>query len=556
MAWTADFETTTDPNDCRVWAYGLCDINDTNNFIYGNNINDFMKWCETTKNDTLYFHNLKFDGEFILYWLFDNNFKHVVNKADVTDNTFTTLISDAGQFYSIEVYFKVQGKKRNKITFYDSYKIIPFGVEDIAKSFKLEIQKLEIDYTAKREINHQLTIQEILYVRNDVTIVAKALKVLFDQQLTKMTQGSNAVYDYKNIVGKKNFERWFPPPDYDHDIRQSYKGGWSYVKPEYAGKDIPKGIVLDVNSLYPSVMYYKPLPYGEGIQFTGKYEEDNLYNVYVQMFKCQFEIKDKHLPTIQIKGNSLSFIPTEYLTDSGDEEVVLCLTSIDLELFFVHYDVYNIGWVSGWKFKSTTGLFNDYIEKWNGVKMQSTIDGNNGMRTLAKLMLNSLYGKFALNPSVQSKIPYYIGGLVKYKLGEKETRTPMYIPVGSFITAWARYITITSAQKVYNRFIYADTDSLHLIGEEIPQNLDVDKVKLGAWKHEETFDRARYLRPKSYIHETDGQLTVTCAGLTKGCHQYVTWDNFQLGNSFDGKLQQNRVKGGIVLKEISYKLKA
>lgn len=29
------------------------------------------------------------------------------------------------------------------------------------------------------------------------------------------------------------------------------------------------------------------------------------------------------------------------------------------------------------------------------------------MRTLAKLMLNALYGKFALNPNVRSKIPYY-----------------------------------------------------------------------------------------------------------------------------------------------------
>ena len=36
--FTADFETTTDPNDCRVWAYAICEIGNINNFYYGNSI--------------------------------------------------------------------------------------------------------------------------------------------------------------------------------------------------------------------------------------------------------------------------------------------------------------------------------------------------------------------------------------------------------------------------------------------------------------------------------------------------------------------------------------
>lgn len=553
MLYTADFETTTDPTDCRVWAYGICEIGKPENFVYGNNITDFMKWCK--KNPaTYYFHNLKFDGEFILCWLFENGFTYVENKRDLTTNTFCSLISDKGQFYSLEICFDRKGRSLNKTIIYDSLKILPFGVAQIAKGFNLPISKLEIDYDEFREVGHVLTEQEVDYLRNDVDIVARALHTIFEQGLTKMTQGSNALFDYKRIVTAKNFNKWFPIPDYDSDIRQSYKGGFTYCSPRFQGKDIGEGIVLDVNSLYPSVMYYSPLPYGEGKFFKGKYKEDKIYNLYVQMITCQFEVKENHIPTIQLKNN-LAFIPTQYLESSDGEDVTLCLTSVDLEMFLEHYEVYNLEYHCGWKFKSTIGLFKDYIDKWNAVKMESTLNGNQAMRTLAKLMLNSLYGKFALNPNVQSKIPWYDNGAIKYKLGAKETREPIYIPVGTFITAWARHKTITSAQKVYDRFIYADTDSLHLTGTELPEGLEIDPVQLGAWKHESTFSRARFLRQKSYIEEIDGKLHITCAGMPERCYKYVTWDNFRTGMSYEGKLQMSHVEGGIVLKDIDFTIK-
>lgn len=578
MLYTADFETTTDPKDCRVWAYGICEIGKPENFFYGNSMDSFMTWLK--KNPaTYYFHNLKFDGEFILCWLFENGFRHVENKRELDAKTFCTLISDKGQFYSMEICFSRKGRTLNKTIIYDSLKILPFSVAVIAKGFNLPISKLEIDYKEYRPIGHELTPHEVDYLRNDVDIVARALSTLFDQGLTKMTQGSNALFDYKRIVTAKNFNKWFPIPDYDYDVRQSYKGGFTYLSSRFKELDMGEGIVLDVNSLYPSVMYYSPLPYGEGIHFKGKYEEDKIYNLHVQMLTCQFELKEGYIPTIQLKNN-LAFIPTQYLESSDGEDVTLCLTNVDLELFLEHYEVYNIEYINGWKFKSTIGLFKDYIDKWNAVKMESTINGNTAMRTLAKLMLNSLYGKFATNPNVQSKIPFYHEGMVKYKLGEKGTKDAIYIPVGTFITAWARYKTISSAQKVYDRFIYADTDSLHLVGTELPEGLEVDPIKLGAWKHESTFTRARFLRQKSYIEDTliDEKelekilkenpwrkmhvskdplriLNITCAGMPDRCYKYVTWDNFHSGMQYDGKLQMSHVEGGIILKKIDFTIK-
>lgn len=605
MLYTADFETTTDPDDCRVWAWGVCEIDNPGFFAHGNTIEGFFDYLKESENSTFYFHNLKFDGEFILVYLFEHGFKHVIDRKDEGEKTFSTLISDAGQFYSIKIIFEKKGKRTKYVKIYDSLKILPFSVSQIAKGFNLPISKLEIDYNMQRERGYKLTQDEIDYLRNDVEIVARALHVLFEQGLDRMTQGSNALHDYKRTVGKKNFDRWFPVPEYDHDVRQSYKGGFTYLNPVYKDKDIGEGIVLDVNSLYPSVMHDMPLPYGEGLFFEGQYKHDPLYNLYVQMLTCQFELKEGHIPTIQLKNN-LSFVPTQYLTSSEGNEVTMCLTSVDLELFLKHYNVYNIEYHSGWKFKSTMGLFTEYIDKWTKVKVESTKNGNKAMRTLAKLMLNALYGKFALNPKVASKIPYYDNGVIRYSTpkeeyidgkGKKRTRTkyetraPIYIPVGTFITAWARYKTITSAQKVYPMFAYADTDSLHLdlklpeelsqmsnedleklttaelqkYGVDIPDDFVIDPYALGAWKIESRFTRARFLRQKSYIEDWNSPdtwndpeqydpelLNITCAGMPQQCYQYVTWENFHAGASYKGKLQPRHVPGGIVLSEIDF----
>ena len=554
MTYAADFETTTDIDDCRVWAWAVCEVGNYDNFRYGVTINELMDMCKKDKSNILYFHNLKFDGEFILYWLFHNGFK-LNNETKLNTNEFSTLISDTGLFYSIEICFKRTKKEIVKVKILDSLKILPFSVEKVAQAFNLPISKLSINYQEKREIGHKLTEEEISYIKNDVEIVARAIEILHKQGLTKMTTGANALEEYKRIISKKLFEKWFPPPLYDSDIRQAYKGGFTYLNPKYAGKDIKNGIVLDVNSLYPSVMYYSPLPYGEGKYFTGKYINDDNYNLYIQMFSCQFKLKKGYIPTIQLKNN-MSFVPTEYLESSKGEYITLCLTNIDLELFFEHYEVYDIDYISGWKFRSYIGLFKNYIDKWNKIKVQATIEKNGAIRSIAKLMLNSLYGKFALNPKVKSKYPF-LGDddIIHYKIVQEEDRKPIYIPMGVFITSWARYKTITSAQKVYDRFIYADTDSLHLEGEEIPEGLEISDIELGKWKLESRFTKARFIRQKSYIEEIDNKLKITCAGMPESCYKYVTWDNFHKGAEYNGKLKISHTSGGIVLLESPHTLR-
>lgn len=225
--FVADFETCVWLYDeTFVWAWAVCEIGNEENFVYGNSIESFIEFVESQKNSQYYFHNLKFDSEFIIYYLIENGYKWVEDKKDYEDKTFSTIISDLGQFYNLEVIFKKYERKFIKASFFDSLKIIPFSVEAIAKSFNLSISKLEIDYKKPRKRGHKLTEEEITYIKNDVQIVAKALKTLFDKGLTKMTAASNALSDYKKILGKSKFKHFFPELDslIDKDIRSAYKG--------------------------------------------------------------------------------------------------------------------------------------------------------------------------------------------------------------------------------------------------------------------------------------------------------------------------------------------
>lgn len=540
---------------------------------FGEDIDSFINYCSLiNESSSFYFHNLKFDGEFIIHYLLTHGFVHV-NEKKLGVNQFSTIISDLNVFYCIKVKFK----EEVIISFFDSLKLLNFSVEEVAKAFNLSIKKLEIDYKAKREKGHKITDEEKEYLKHDVMIMSLALEKMFEMKITRMTIASNAMNFFKDTISKKRFEEWFKPPLYDKDLRQAYKGGFTYLNEIYRGKEVKEGIVLDVNSLYPSVMYYSPMPYGEGIYFDGKYVPDKLYNLYIQNITCQFRIKKDMIPTIQIKNN-LSFVPTEYLLSSNGESINLTLTNVDLKLFLEHYDIYDVSYNWGWKYKSSTKIFKSYIDYWNELKVKATKEGNKPLRTIAKLMLNSLYGKFAASPEGRSKIPYLDNNIVKYKLSELEERTAYYLPISIFITSWARDRTIRSAQAVYHRFIYADTDSLHLEGTDIPENLLISDTELGKWKIESTFKRGKYLRQKCYIEDVvtpvdeiekfkrenpeclhlvskDSIINIVCAGMPKGCYKNVTWENFDYGSVFDGKLGVKHTDGGIVLVDTTFTIK-
>ena len=369
---------------------------------------------------------------------------------------------------------------------------------------------------------------------------------------------------------------------YDAFCRRSYKGGWTYYKYDEP-RLIGDGLVFDVNSLYPSVMYECPLPYGKPHYYQGRYEEleeciKDEYTLYICHVLCEFKIKENHLPCIQIKGN-FRFGGTEYLKSSGTEPVELYLTSVDLKLYQDHYHFNVIKYIDGIAFKSKIGMFKNYIDYWSHIKIEAGKSGNKGLRSLAKRMLNSLYGKFGTNPESSIKHPFLDeNGVISFFGENGDARESIYTPIASFTTAWARNKTIRSAQCNYDRFYYADTDSIHLSGLEPPTENELFHIHdsdLGKWKCEMVFHKAKYIRAKTYLEspylkngkvvENPAELDdtcvksdhpeVKCAGMPDNCKSLVTYDNFNYGAEFEGKLMPKRIKGGVVLRETTYQIK-
>ena len=202
-------------------------------------------------------------------------------------------------------------------------------------------------------------------------------------------------------------------------------------------------------------------------------------------------------------------------------------------------------------FKGQKDMFKEYIDYWKEIKENST----GGLRTLSKLMLNSLYGKFAQSPNGVIKVPKTDNNGITYlEEVEGEERETVYTAMASFITAYARKVTITAFQENVDRCCYADTDSIHLIGEEVP-NIKVDDNIIGYWKKECTWQYAKFIRAKTYIEEVNGKLEVKCAGMPQNLKDHVTKKNFKSGLTLGGKLVPKRCKGGVVLVETDFTIK-
>lgn len=587
--YSADFETTTNPEDCRVWAWGFSDIDKPEDVKLGNSLDTFMD--ELKENGgTYYFHNLKFDGNFILFWLFTHGYKWVQKKSrELEPNEFTTLISDMGTWYTITIRMapKITGIS-HVVEIRDSLKLIPLPVADIPKAYGLEESKLYLDYNTDREVGHELTTDEIAYIRADIIIVAKAIKFMRENKQTKLTAASNALNDFKSRYDNKTYNRLFPELNHiqDKDIRKSYKGGWTYLNPKYRNKEIADGAVYDVNSMYPWAMKYCLLPWGKPCYFSGKYKASKNYPLYVQSFVTEFRLKPGHYPSIQIKGSV--YAENEYIVNSI-MPTVLTLTNVDYELFKENYDFdeSTTEYLGGYMFHAKHGMFTEYVDDWYETKTDSKIHNNKGMEKIAKLMLNSLYGKFGSRISGKSKIPYYDeqANKVRYKKSEEEARKGGYLPVATFITSYCRDKIIRAANICGDRFIYADTDSVHVLGTDPIQGLDVDEYRLGAFKQEEVFIRGRFIRQKTYLEVylkgDEEKVNLKCCGMPDSLKKAVSEDEFVDGAIFDidfvnrknqaliaktpdisplnlykPKLMPQVVSGGVVLGETTFQIKS
>lgn len=540
--FACDFETTVYDSQefTEVWSAASVELYTEDVRVQGS-IDDFFKYLfSLDSNLVCYFHNLKFDGNFIIPYLIKKNFKQAIvddklqSKADMPNKSFVYNINFMGSWYWIRIKYN-----HKFIDIRDSLKLLPYSLKDIGIGFKTKHQKLTMNYKGLRYANCPITDEEMEYIKNDVLVLKEGLEFMFNEGHDKLTIGSCCMEEFKSSFLLGDYDIYFPnvyeidlPPSFGYNnvgeyIHASYHGGWCYFVEGKSNKVLQNGCTNDVNSLYPSMMHSQSgnkYPVGQPFTWKGNYipeiaQDDKHY--YFVRIKTRFYLKENRLPCIQIKHNKLykgnewlqtSDIFSEglyyrYIVDEKTGDLIptiieMVLTETDLTLIKDQYRLEDFEILDGIYFNAEIGIFDRYINKYKKLKMTT----KGARRQEAKLFLNNLYGKLAANTDSSYKI-IYMGEdkVIHFRYVEAHDKKPGYIPCGSAITSYARNFTIRAAQENYYGpdkpgFCYADTDSIHcdLPPTEIKGTVN-HPTEFCCWKCESTWDAALFTRQKTYL---------------------------------------------------------
>lgn len=375
-------------------------------------------------------------------------------------------IQAAGRIIAIYITLKGIGNTNQKISLElcDSYALLPASLNDLLKSFNID-EKVPLE-----ELPHIVN-------RYNPTKVSEYLKhdTLGLQQV--IYQFSTLIQNTFGNIGKlplttpslsfKLFKQFLAEPIYvswnkklcDFEAK-AYGGG--RVSCFETGKFPIK--VYDVRSEYPYVMSQFDYPLGYFGAWTKHYQSDKL-GIYTVIF---------HQPTDMIP---LLYDPNvkEYVYDG---QGTYCTP--ELEQLITIGGTFTV--LEGYVYEKTGPLFREYVDKCYKLKEQAEQDGNTPLRTTMKLLLNSVYGKFAqknesrsivmLSPDEQKQKlenhePFYDYGDFQV-IVEPVDCDNRFLAIASFVTSYARvniYKEMLKAQSKGNKVIYCDTDSLHLVGD-------------------------------------------------------------------------------------------
>lgn len=587
--YTADFETSTDKwnvSRARVWLWDICDIL-TYKHYNGIDLQSFIDFISYYNKTVFAFHNLSYDGTYLLQWLLENGYSFV-NSDKLFPYEFTTIITPQNVHYA----YKIKFPNRNEVVISDSFKHNSQSVDTVSKTYNLPINKLKIDYDEVREIGHKPTQLELDYIHHDTEIMARVLNEDFEHGFTKFTESGNSRKFFK-ITHQEEYDELFPELTVEEDkfVRKAYRGGYCWLNPKYKNKILGKMISIDINSMYPAQMLHRLLPCGYGKYVAGNVLKSPEYNpdntVYVQHIQTEFIVKPNRPPIIPTKNCGRFNFRELYAISSQGKIIDLYLTNVDLQLFLECYNVYFIEYIDGLLYKAKKGyevteeeaktmqlddiikldgkgsFYYDYLYNW---RMQKEHE-KGGKRDRAKKMQNIAYGAQATSKSGDLAYPYLNEhNLVRYKRYEGEPRKGGYIPVAAFITAWSRELLISTIIKNFDRFVYCDTDSCYLIGQHLPDT-KIHGSLYGYFKVEHIISKAKFLGSKRYCYYTQdnspkdpNDFIIVCCGAPPSVTKQMTFDNFVPYNpetgdgEFTGKLKANIVEGGKHIVETTYRL--
>lgn len=491
------------------------------------------------ENIYIYFHNLSFDGLFIIKYLLKNNFVYHDNN-NIKNNSFNSYIDVFNNIYNIKIRYK------NKyIKIYDSKKILNYSVDELAQNTKYK--KIKYNFNNNKKINSKLKLR----CKNDVKIVKENIKNIILNYGVESTAASLSIKNFiKENIKNINFKKCYPEiSDQDFkNIHNAMIGGLCYLNNYYKNKELKNVYVYDINSMYPSIMQNELLPYGDPIYYKNEYEEDFIHKKYIQHIKVDFKLKKDKIPFL-IFSKNFDYYNGEPITSSDGMMWDLWLTDDDLKLFYDVYDIYEIYYIEGYKFKATNKIFNKYIKKYYKLKMSAK---DNIEKNFYKILLNSLYGKFGNRKSFYKKQPILENNKIIFKLLKKEYKNEgIYLPVAVFVNSYGRKLLYNAINKNIDKFIYCDTDSIHIIGKA--ENIKIDNKKIGYYKLEAENVKAKYLKSKCYIYQNKKKIKKVISGANKESREKINFKNFKKGLIIKNKMLK-QTKKGVIIREKNFKI--
>jgi len=366
------------------------------------------------------------------------------------------------------------------------------------------------------------------------------------------------------------------------NIRKGYTGGAVdiYLTKPILGEKIYAYLI---NSLYPFVMKENKFPIGNPIYFEGdilKSDPKAFGFFYCKILAPGF-INHPILQAYPLDGNN-SIFPT------GNWEGMY----FSEELYNAQKYGYQFEILWGYIFEKGF-IFKDYVNDLYNLRLKYSKD--DPMNLIAKLLLNSLYGRFGMDDSfintkiinkkdylefenenkegIKDIIELKDSYLVQYKNPNSEIETLLdngseihnvNIAIASAVTAYARiHMSQFKNNNTLPRLFYTDTDSLYFEGS-LPDSF-INSTEIGKLKLEGIYDKAIFLAPKVYALKNSMEEIIKIKGLNeesilKNKINLDTLDKLLTEDSFkeikQNKLFKNLDKGNINIIEQIYTLKA
>ena len=258
--------------------------------------------------------------------------------------------------------------------------------------------------------------------------------------------------------------------------------------------------------MYPSMMLNSPMPIGVPHHFPGRHKIDEYLNdnyfVIVEFEAEDINLKPGRFPNLTRKGFVAKY-------KSHFDVFSASLPYSDYQWALKNYTFGSISIKKYIVFDATIGDFNNVIQGLRKLKEESSeVDEDGGyikagVRTFAKLCLNSMYGKFAqslVNERRLITLDMDEDHLKEYPDDDQELGKGKYLPVSIAVTAAARNALFSVYERIgYDRIIYSDTDSIYIKDYDDDIADLIHESDFGKWAIERTGFVGKFLHAKCYM---------------------------------------------------------